>query len=115
MKRKTHGGTCRNRHRMRCGTGKNGCGARFTLRRHLDLYARAVKCPYCKSLHVRDCEKERRDEQSRRNLCRCDAYPFPHNSGSLRMCSENPDKNEPSEEEIQDYYGCLETPRSNFT
>lgn len=116
---KTHGGKCKNRHRMRCSEGKLGCGRRFTLRKHPLKYKRDPKCPHCGSIHVRDVEKERRAEQDRRlaagKLCRCYAYPFPHNAGSLRFCKEHPlmvQGVEPTEDEEYEYEGCLRTPRS---
>lgn len=97
---------------MRCSEGKQGCGSRFTLRQHPKLYARAVRCPHCKSLVTNSVEKARRAEANNAGTCHCHMYPFPHRVGSLRMCLLNTNAHKPTEEEIQDYYGCLETPRS---
>jgi len=110
------GGTNRNRHRMRCSRGKKGCGSRFTLHRPLSSYKRAVKCPYCRSKHVNDVEQDRQREKKRENTCFCNAYPFPHNAGSLRFCKLHPYFGvEPSECEIDDYKNCIDTPRSGVT
>lgn len=107
------GGTCAKRHRMRCGHGKQGCYARFTLRRHPDQYVRPVRCPYCKSLNVHSVEKARRAEQKKQDTCYCGNYPFPHRKGSLRMCMHHPSiHEEPTDEEKDDYYRCMDTPRS---
>lgn len=103
------------RHRMRCSK----CGGRFTLKRHPDTYRRAVKCPVttCKSLHVYSCEASRRRELKRQNTCYCSAYPFPHRSGSLLFCRENPaweNGFDPSDEDIECYHKTLDTPRSRY-
>lgn len=102
-----------NRHRMRCSQGAAGCGRRFTLRRHPDLYVRTVKCPHCGSLNVRSDEKNRRRELVRQATCYCAMYPFPHRTGSLRMCLEHPlSGTEPTDEEILQYQECIATRRS---
>ncbi len=108
------GGKNASRHRMRCSQGKNGCGARFTLRRKPHLYKRPIRCPHCGSTQVNDVEKARRAEQQRENTCHCHMYPFPHRAGTLRMCIEHPNLDEPTADEIAHYESILATPRSGF-
>lgn len=43
--------------RMRCSAGKLGCGRRFRLRRPPHRHTRTVRCPHCRSVHVRSVEK----------------------------------------------------------
>lgn len=107
------GGTNNNRHRMRCSRGKQGCNRRFTLPHPLRWYGGAVCCPHCRCDRPTDVEASRRAEQLSQTRCRCSAYPFPHNSGTMRMCKHHPlIEVEPTEEEIDQYQSCLETPRS---
>ena len=104
----------RSRHRMRCSS----CGTRFALKRHPDLYVRIVKCPDCKSMNVYSAEASRRREVENQNTCCCNAYPFPHRAGSLRMCHEHHLGLlgvDPTDEEIRNYQACLATPRSGAT
>jgi len=108
-----------NRHRMRCYScyyHKRGSG-RFTLKRHPDLYVRMVKCPVCGTTNVKSVEADRRREMAASSTCDCNPYPFPHKSGTMRMCINHPlvlMGVDPTEEEISDYQGCLDTPRSGF-
>lgn len=100
-----------NRHRMRCSR----CRARFTLKRHPDLYQRAVRCPSCQSLTVYSCEAARRRELAKQETCHCPNFPFPHRSGSLRLCWNHPKiEQSPTEEEVEHYKSILATPRSSF-
>jgi hypothetical protein len=108
------GGKNSRRWRMRCCSGRKGCGSRFTLKRPLREYIREVRCPYCKSKNVRDLEMERRREVNK-NKCTCKGYPFPHRRGSMRMCDHHPKwiaGVDPTPEEIAAYDQVMRTPRS---
>lgn len=95
------------RHRMRC----RRCRKRFTLKRDPWRYARAVRCPACKTVDVRSDEENRRREASRQDTCRCLNYPFPHRKGSLVFCEHATE--EPTEEDHWHYLACLETRRGS--
>lgn len=102
---------------MRCSRGRDGCGRRFTLKKHPDQYRRTVRCPYCKSYNVTDVEAARRAEQARKDTCRCPNYPFPHTKGTMRMCDHHPlvlAGVDVTEIEYGDYMACLATPRSDW-
>lgn len=104
------------RHRMRCHRGQLGCGRRFTLRRDPKSYKRGVRCPHCRSEHVYSVERQRREEMERRRragrLCRCSAYPFPHEMATLRMCDHWAEPNvEPTAQEWEQFETCWKTPR----
>lgn len=110
---------CVKRVRMRCSQGKNGCGLRFTLKKHPDKYKKQVRCPHCKGTNFQDADKvERQRRKEASDSCRCDGYPFPHNNkGGLRMCVTNKLFKagvEPTEEEIDHYQYILETPRTDW-
>lgn len=91
------------------------CTLRFRWRKKNKTTA---KCPVCRKDDRLWCEEEsRRRELAKQDRCTCDAYPFPHRSGSLAMCVNNPDRiagKEPTQEQIHDYRSCLETPRSAY-
>lgn len=105
--------TTRYRHRMRCGVVS--CRHRFTLKRHPDNYKRTIKCPKCgDSTKVHSVEEERKRELAKQDTCYCPMYPFPHRSGSLRLCDNHPavvSGESCSEEEYQDYLAIMEVPR----
>jgi len=105
--------TTRKRHRMRCRKAK--CYARFTLPRAPELYVRAVRCPVCRGTAVRSVEQERRKEMAQRVTHSCAAYPFPHERGTLRMCTFHPARlrgERPTEEEFAAHEKLLGQPRS---
>ena len=110
------GGSNHNRYRMRCSRGASGCGRRFTLRRHPDLYQRSIRCPHCSSDVVINIEQERRNEAKQKAICHCYNYPFPHEKGTLRMCIHHPKAGQnPTDEEYYEYQRCLDTPRSDVS
>lgn len=87
------------------------------LKRHPSQYKRVVRCPTCKSDDVVSVEHLHRAQMRKRAesgmLCKCTAYPFPHERGSLRMCDHHTLADvDPSEDEWRDYEACLATPRS---
>ena len=101
----------RHGHRMRCSR----CLTRFRLKKHPDLYVRMVRCPDCDSYTVYSTEASRRREVARQETCYCTMFPFPHRKGSMIMCRNHPDRvagMEPTQVEIDEYHGCLATPRS---
>ena len=103
--------TSRTRHaeRFRC----NVCRTRW---RHRKKRKTEPKCPYCKeTIRIRSIEQERRRELAKQDACHCNAYPFPHRKGTLRMRHHHPMIDvEPTDEEIYDYEACLATPRSGW-
>lgn len=111
---------CRRRHRRRTGKDAFTC---YTLKRHPLAYKResSTKCPVCGSLDVVSIEHIRKRDLAKRkergDHCQCNAYPFPHQKGSMRMCDHHPKilaDEEVTEEEARDYQACLETPRSGW-
>lgn len=84
--------------------------------RHKKRLKREPRCPHCgERIRYYSIEAERRRELAKQDTCHCNAYPFPHRAGSMRMCDTHPLAGvEPTQEEIYDYQGCLETPRSGF-
>ena len=102
--------------RMRCSEGQLGCGRRFTRKRAPHEYARAVRCPSCRSIHVHSVEKAARAQTKRRKarglICRCSNYPFPHVRATLRFCREHPQiLADYTETDWRGYRAVLETPR----
>lgn len=101
---------------MRCSRGKKGCGTRFTLAKPPWRYKREVRCPFCSTGHVLDLEKQRQAEFEQRNRHVCAGYPFPHEVGTLRMCSEHLLIEEPlTYEEQCEYDQVINTPRGATT
>jgi len=63
-------------------------------------YEKTVVCPFCGSPNVMNTEAQRQRELAARSdkLCRCGAYPFPHDPGSFRACEQHPDADKPMTE-----------------
>ena len=107
------GGTNAHRHRYRCNRCKydldHQCSGRFTLKNN----KQEIKCPCCgETERIYDAEINEQKRNQRRS-CNCNAYPFLHRKGGMRMCEHHKLKEvEPTEEEWRDYQGCLETERS---
>lgn len=109
--RKT-GSSTKGHHRMRCRDYT--CYKRVTLKRHPSEYKREPRCKFCGG-ELRSVEMERLRELAKKDTCYCNAYPFPHQKGTLRMCDHHPQINEQvTEEEYQDYLSCLSTPRTEW-
>lgn len=85
---------------------------RFTLKRK----ASEPVCPNCGSMDVVSVEARRKAELEKSPPCTCAAYPFRHRKGSLRFCESHPKMvffEEPTEEELHHYQGCLDVPRTS--
>ncbi len=104
------------RHRMRCNDCKynpSAGGGRFTLKKHPNKYAKAIKCPHCKGLNVVSVEAHRRREIADQDTCCCYPIPFPHRKGSMRFCEHHELADiEPNEDDHRYHQSMLETPRS---
>ena len=105
---------------MRCSEGQLGCGRRFRLSMAPHKFARAPRCPSCKSIHVRSvnaaaiAQKKRR--KARGLICYCHNYPFPHVRGSMRFCAEHPRiTKDYSDREWDAYQFVLATPRGGWS
>lgn len=108
----------RTKHRCRCKDCRNNkcvCNGRFTIRvgRVPSLEAGLIKCPCCKGENVVSLEKAyRKAEENRAKKnppCYCNPVPFPHRSGSHRMCLNHPLANVPlTEDEERDWIEILE-------
>ena len=102
------------RTRYRCNRVK--CRTRFSVKHSAK---RPPKCPGCgETVMIRNVEQDRRRELSKQERCYCNAYPFPHRSGSLRACIDHPliVNNVPmTDEEHYQYMDCLNTKRSSFS
>lgn len=101
---------------MRCSRGKSGCGRRFTLVKAPHKYAKAPRCPFCRSTKLIDNNNDVIENTKRRKrrgtTCYCTGYPFPHQKGSLRFCTHHPEwGEEPSQEQLYEYETTLDTPR----
>lgn len=105
-------------HRYRCSEGQLGCGRRFTKARPPHQYAR-LRCPHCKSVHVRSVERAARAQTRRRRaqglLCGCHQYPFPHMRGTLRFCEHHTLAGRQfTEREWHGYRRVIDTPRGCY-
>jgi len=100
----------RYRTRYRCNSTKK-CGYRFAVRSKNN---QPTCCPVCGG-NIGCVEGQRLRELAKQTQCNCMAYPFPHQSGSLRMCAEHKDKSEPSAADVDDYKRVLQTPRTGTT
>jgi len=87
-------------YRYKCTKRINGkqCFARVSLPKRIEEYIHVPKCPRCgNELTYRDKSRER---ESKKDMCRCDGYWFPHRKGS-RYCVHNENI---TEEDLQDRY-----------
>ncbi|KKL51245.1 hypothetical protein LCGC14_2297390, partial [marine sediment metagenome] len=101
----------------RCKNDKtHQCSGRFTIKRNPKDYKRPIKCPCCGETERIVSSEESRRRWIAKTKHSCNAYPFPHRKGTMRMCEEHPKVIagvEPTEEEWLDYQSCLETLRTD--
>lgn len=72
---------------------------RITLRKPKEQYA---KDPVCLSCGTPTLGIAKEKERTKKRLCRCDGYPYPHSKGSTPWCRES--KREPTEYEFKERY-----------
>jgi hypothetical protein len=107
-------GSTRFRHRMRCRV--SSCYSRLTIKRAPHKYVRAIRCPVCGSENVKSVELERRREAAKKDVCRCDAYPFPHDRATLVGCRFHPERLAGipmTDDQLDAYHITLTTPRTD--
>ena len=69
----------------RCTRRRRGCQGRKTLKKPIEQYVRVPTCPNCKGPLYFD---KRRKEETQKNKCQCDGYPYPHKRGS-KFCKDS--------------------------
>lgn len=67
------------------------CGARQTKPRAPSEYVRGPVCRRCRRRDTLRVDKWANTRQWRKNVCRCDGYPYPHRVKFSLWCRHNPD------------------------
>lgn len=53
------------------------------------MYKRSPRCPYCKSVHIRDVNESVKAQRKAEHTCYCPGEPFPHRAGTMPGCLYN--------------------------
>ncbi len=77
------------------------CGARKTLPKKIERYAKAPLCPSCGADSLQSVNTKEKARNKRRT-CRCDGYHFPHHKGTEPWCLHA--ARGPTQEDNEDRY-----------